>query len=116
MAQDDPVLATSFLRSAIAACIAETLTIPFDTAKVRLQLQLRSAAGNAPPHYKGPIGTLRTIVREEGILAPFKVRDGLHTRRRLCSRRQRVVGTNFERREAYASTVDIGLCPRTNAP
>lgn len=82
MAQDDPVLATSFLRSAVAACIAETLTIPFDTAKVRLQLQLRTA-GNAPLHYRGPIGTLRTIVKEEGLLAPFKVRGVRRTRRSL---------------------------------
>lgn len=75
MEEDDEVLATSFVRSAVAACIAETLTIPLDTAKVRLQLQSRGALAGSPLRYRGPFGTLRTIINEEGARAPFKVTD-----------------------------------------
>lgn len=39
--------------ASLSACISETLTIPFDTAKVRLQIQ-KTAAGEEP-RYKGLI-------------------------------------------------------------
>ena len=42
------------------------------SAQVRLQLQ--NIAGPGVIHkYKGPLGTIRTIVAEEGVFAPFKV-------------------------------------------
>ncbi|KAF5827525.1 mitochondrial carrier domain-containing protein [Dunaliella salina] len=50
----------TFAASAIAACTAETMTLPLDTAKVRLQLQ---QSGNK---YKGLFGTMATIAKEEG--------------------------------------------------
>lgn len=53
----------SFGASATAACTAELLTIPLDTAKVRLQLQAKSTG---PPKYRGLIGTVGTIAKEEG--------------------------------------------------
>ncbi|KAG2447691.1 hypothetical protein HYH02_007151 [Chlamydomonas schloesseri] len=63
----------TFLASAIAACTAEALTLPLDTAKVRLQLQ---AGGNK---YKGMLGTVATIAREEGPGALWKgIEPGLH--------------------------------------
>jgi len=62
-----------FLRSvgmaAFSACVAETLTIPVDTAKVRLQLQ-RTPEGQRP-RYAGLVGTARTVAKEEGALALF---------------------------------------------
>ncbi|GLC46638.1 Matrilysin [Pleodorina starrii] len=62
-----------FASSAIAACTAEALTLPLDTAKVRLQLQ---AGGNK---YKGLLGTVLTIAREEGPASLWKgLEPGLH--------------------------------------
>ncbi|KAH7672883.1 solute carrier family 25 (mitochondrial uncoupling protein) member 8/9 protein [Dioscorea alata] len=67
--------------SAIAACFAELCTIPLDTAKVRLQLQKKGASGDgvAIPKYRGMLGTVATIAREEGMAALWKgIVPGLH--------------------------------------
>ncbi|KAF7816055.1 mitochondrial uncoupling protein 2 [Senna tora] len=67
--------------SAFAACLAEFCTIPLDTAKVRLQLQKKAEAGDGTgvPKYRGLLGTIKTIAREEGILALWKgIVPGLH--------------------------------------
>ncbi|KXZ44839.1 hypothetical protein GPECTOR_61g792 [Gonium pectorale] len=62
-----------FASSAIAACTAEALTLPLDTAKVRLQLQSGSTK------YKGLLGTVLTIAREEGPSSLWKgLEPGLH--------------------------------------
>jgi solute carrier family 25 uncoupling protein 8/9 len=63
-----------FAASAISACTAEALTLPLDTAKVRLQLQ-----GGGAGKYKGLLGTCLTIAREEGPSALWKgLEPGLH--------------------------------------
>ncbi|EHA8590115.1 mitochondrial uncoupling protein 1 [Cocos nucifera] len=70
-----------FASSAIAACFAELCTIPLDTAKVRLQLQKKAAMGDvvAIPKYRGLLGTVATIAREEGLTALWKgIIPGLH--------------------------------------
>lgn len=70
-----------FASSAIAACFAEICTIPLDTAKVRLQLQKKAVAGDAiaAPQYRGMLGTVATIAREEGLAALWKgIIPGLH--------------------------------------
>eukprot|EP00195_Chlamydomonas_chlamydogama_P013027 CAMPEP_0202900304 /NCGR_PEP_ID=MMETSP1392-20130828/10982_1 /ASSEMBLY_ACC=CAM_ASM_000868 /TAXON_ID=225041 /ORGANISM="Chlamydomonas chlamydogama, Strain SAG 11-48b" /LENGTH=277 /DNA_ID=CAMNT_0049586673 /DNA_START=151 /DNA_END=984 /DNA_ORIENTATION=+ len=57
----------------MAACTAEALTLPLDTAKVRLQLQKE---GNK---YRGLLGTMKTIAAEEGPKALWKgLEPGLH--------------------------------------
>lgn len=56
-------------------------TIPLDTAKVRLQLQKKAVAGDVSslPKYKGMLGTVGTIAREEGVAALWKgIVPGLH--------------------------------------
>ena len=50
-----------------AAMVAETATIPLDTAKVRMQIQ-KVEPGEAP-RYNGLFGTTKTIAAEEGPLA-----------------------------------------------
>lgn len=73
--------AGTFLSSAFAACFAEFCTIPLDTAKVRLQLQRRVSAGDGTnsAKYKGMLGTMVTIAREEGLPALWKgIVPGLH--------------------------------------
>lgn len=70
-----PIWAT-FVSSAIAACTGEIATLPLDTAKVRLQLQAKS---EGVPKYKGLIGTVGTVAREEGVYALWKgLEPGLH--------------------------------------
>ncbi|CAN6692880.1 unnamed protein product [Malus baccata var. baccata] len=61
----------TFLCSAFAACFAEFCTIPLDTAKVRLQLQKKAVPGDGAgtPEYRGLLGTMATIAREEGLAA-----------------------------------------------
>ncbi|KAK9714062.1 hypothetical protein RND81_06G069100 [Saponaria officinalis] len=65
---------------AFAACFAEVCTIPLDTAKVRLQLQKKSVGDAASlPKYRGMLGTVGTISREEGLSALWKgIVPGLH--------------------------------------
>lgn len=70
-----------FACSAFAACIAELCTIPLDTAKVRLQLQKRIPLGDstAAPKYRGLLGTIATIAKEEGFFALWNgIVPGLH--------------------------------------
>ncbi|KAJ6850984.1 mitochondrial uncoupling protein 1-like [Iris pallida] len=70
-----------FASSAIAACLAEICTIPLDTAKVRLQLQKKAVSKDAGtvPKYRGMLGTVATIAREEGLTALWKgIIPGLH--------------------------------------
>ncbi|KAH9701567.1 mitochondrial uncoupling protein 2 [Citrus sinensis] len=81
--------AQTFLCSAFAACFAELFcewvlqlcTIPLDTAKVRLQLQKKTASGDgvSVSKYRGLMGTVVTIAREEGLWALWNgVIAGLH--------------------------------------
>lgn len=59
--------------AAAAATVAESSTIPLDVAKTRLQLQneLRGKVGGGKP-YRGMIGTLAGVYREEGPRALFR--------------------------------------------
>uniref|UniRef100_N1QWJ4 Mitochondrial uncoupling protein 3 n=1 Tax=Aegilops tauschii TaxID=37682 RepID=N1QWJ4_AEGTA len=69
--------AAVFISSAIASCFAEVCTIPLDTAKVRLQLQKKTAAG--PAGTVGMLGTMMSIAREEGVTALWKgIIPGFH--------------------------------------
>eukprot|EP00268_Persea_americana_P029970 TRINITY_DN2895_c0_g2_i9.p1 TRINITY_DN2895_c0_g2~~TRINITY_DN2895_c0_g2_i9.p1 ORF type:complete len:297 (+),score=48.68 TRINITY_DN2895_c0_g2_i9:124-891(+) len=73
--------AGTFASSAFAACFAEICTIPLDTAKVRLQLQKKAIAGEGVvlPKYRGMLGTVATIGKEEGLSALWKgIVPGLH--------------------------------------
>lgn len=58
----------------------QVCTIPLDTAKVRLQLQKSALAGDVTlPKYRGLLGTVGTIAREEGLRSLWKgVVPGLH--------------------------------------
>eukprot|EP00887_Chlorella_sp_A99_P003286 scaffold9.g3286.t1 len=60
-----------FVASAVATCTAEATTIPLDTAKVKLQLQGKVAAGQVPK-YRGLLGTCFTVAKEEGVAALWK--------------------------------------------
>ncbi|CAN8279227.1 unnamed protein product [Cochlearia groenlandica] len=78
--KSDLSLPKTFACSAFAACVGEVCTIPLDTAKVRLQLQKSAIAGDVSlPKYRGLLGTVGTIAREEGLRSLWKgVVPGLH--------------------------------------
>lgn len=58
------------LISGTAASVGEIATIPFDTAKVRLQNQVVGADGKK--NYTGLFNVLRKMVVEEGVRSPWK--------------------------------------------
>ncbi|KAI3525815.1 hypothetical protein L1887_04929 [Cichorium endivia] len=79
--KSDISFAGTFASSAFAACFAEICTIPLDTAKVRLQLQKKGIAGDGMvlPKYRGMLGTVGTIAKEEGLASLWRgIVPGLH--------------------------------------
>lgn len=65
----NPSFVKNFFSGGLAACIAEVCSIPFDTAKVRMQLQTGNSTG-VP--YRNIGHALTRIAAEEGPLALFK--------------------------------------------
>ncbi|XP_072231230.1 dicarboxylate carrier UCP2-like [Leuresthes tenuis] len=71
-----PSAAVKFVGAGAAACIADLITFPLDTAKVRLQIQgetrTSAATGTVPAmKYRGVFGTIITMVRTEGPLSLY---------------------------------------------
>ncbi|XP_019719892.1 mitochondrial uncoupling protein 2-like [Hippocampus comes] len=71
-----PSATVKFFGAGTAACIADLVTFPLDTAKVRLQVQgeIRKAEGANARKYHGVFGTISTMVRTEG---PMSLYNGL---------------------------------------
>ncbi|XP_051971982.1 mitochondrial uncoupling protein 2-like isoform X1 [Xyrauchen texanus] len=63
-----PTATVKFFGAGTAACFADLITFPLDTAKVRLQIQGESKATSelAAVKYRGVFGTITTMVRTEG--------------------------------------------------
>jgi len=78
----DISLPVKFASAGLAACFADVISFPFDTAKVRLQVQ-GEAVSAAGPQYRGLIGTMMSISRREG---PKALYNGLvpGLQRQLC--------------------------------
>ncbi|XP_067353445.1 mitochondrial brown fat uncoupling protein 1 [Channa argus] len=68
-----PPLGVKMASAGAAACIADIVTFPLDTAKVRLQIQGEKKAV-AGIRYRGVFGTISTMVRTEG---PKSLYNGL---------------------------------------
>ncbi|KAK9772661.1 putative Mitochondrial carrier domain-containing protein [Seiridium cardinale] len=59
---------SAFIAGGIAACGAVTATHPFETVKIRMQLQGElQSKGHQPHHYRGPFQAVSMIVRNEGM-------------------------------------------------
>ncbi|XP_042287747.1 mitochondrial uncoupling protein 2-like [Thunnus maccoyii] len=69
-----PSAAVKFFGAGTAACIADLVTFPLDTAKVRLQIQGEAEKGASAKKYRGVFGTIATMVRTEG---PRSLYNGL---------------------------------------
>uniref|UniRef100_A0A4D5R9B7 Mitochondrial uncoupling protein 2 n=1 Tax=Scolopendra viridis TaxID=118503 RepID=A0A4D5R9B7_SCOVI len=89
----EPSLVAKFLSAGTAACIADIITFPLDTAKVRLQIQgegtVAQSGGSllkqssAEFKYRGMFGTIITMARQEG---PKSLYNGLPAglQRQMC--------------------------------
>ncbi|KAK7937981.1 uncharacterized protein PG986_014849 [Apiospora aurea] len=63
----------AFIAGGIAACGAVTATHPFETVKIRMQLQGElQTKGHQPHHYRGPIHGVSVIVRNEGLKGIYR--------------------------------------------
>jgi len=63
----------AFIAGGIAACGAVTATHPFETVKIRMQLQGElQTKGHQIRHYNGPIHGVRVIVANEGIKGIYR--------------------------------------------
>lgn len=63
----------AFIAGGIAACGAVTATHPFETVKIRMQLQGElQHKGLQPHHYRGPIHGVSVIVRNEGLRGIYR--------------------------------------------
>ncbi|RQM06275.1 hypothetical protein DH86_00001080 [Scytalidium sp. 3C] len=63
----------AFIAGGIAACGAVTATHPFETVKIRMQLQGElQEKGHQPRMYKGPIHGVSVIVRNEGLRGIYR--------------------------------------------
>ncbi|XP_070771976.1 mitochondrial brown fat uncoupling protein 1 [Enoplosus armatus] len=68
-----PPLGVKMASAGAAACIADLVTFPLDTAKVRLQIQGEKTAVEGI-RYRGVFGTISTMIRTEG---PKSLYNGL---------------------------------------
>ncbi|KAK2604834.1 hypothetical protein N8I77_007732 [Diaporthe amygdali] len=63
----------AFIAGGIAACGAVTATHPFETVKIRMQLQGElQDKGHQPHHYRGPFHGVSVIVRNEGLRGIYR--------------------------------------------
>ncbi|XP_057676013.1 dicarboxylate carrier SLC25A8-like isoform X2 [Corythoichthys intestinalis] len=71
-----PSATVKFFGAGAAACVADLVTFPLDTAKVRLQVQgeIQKVEGTNSRRYRGVFGTISTMVRTEG---PMSLYNGL---------------------------------------
>ncbi|KAL5598812.1 hypothetical protein BROUX41_003854 [Berkeleyomyces rouxiae] len=62
-----------FIAGGIAACGAVTATHPFETVKIRMQLQGElQTKGHQPHHYRGPLHGVSVILRHEGLRSLYR--------------------------------------------
>ncbi|KAK6943561.1 Mitochondrial substrate/solute carrier [Dillenia turbinata] len=92
--------------------LVQIFTIPLDTAKVRLQLQKKAGEGDVGlPKYRGLLGTVRTIAREEGLASLWKgIVPGLH---RQCLFGGLRIGLYEPVRDLYVGKDHVGDIPLT---
>ncbi|XP_051933678.1 mitochondrial uncoupling protein 2-like isoform X3 [Hippocampus zosterae] len=84
----NPSVAVKLFSAGAAGCVADLVTFPLDTAKVRLQIQGESepSARGQRATYRGAFGTMFTIVRTEGARGLYNgLLAGLHRQMSFAS-------------------------------
>ncbi|ERE79814.1 brown fat uncoupling protein 1 [Cricetulus griseus] len=61
-----PTMGVKIFSAGVAACLADIITFPLDTAKVRLQIQGEGQTSSTI-RYKGVLGTITTLAKTEGL-------------------------------------------------
>ncbi|XP_032743669.1 mitochondrial brown fat uncoupling protein 1 [Rattus rattus] len=61
-----PTMGVKIFSAGVSACLADIITFPLDTAKVRLQIQGEGQASSTI-RYKGVLGTITTLAKTEGL-------------------------------------------------
>uniref|UniRef100_A0A452R4P2 Mitochondrial brown fat uncoupling protein 1 n=1 Tax=Ursus americanus TaxID=9643 RepID=A0A452R4P2_URSAM len=69
-----PTMTVKIFSAGVAACAADVITFPLDTAKVRLQVIQGECQTSKAIRYKGVLGTITTLAKTEG---PMKLYSGL---------------------------------------
>ncbi|XP_057312554.1 putative mitochondrial transporter UCP3 [Hydractinia symbiolongicarpus] len=95
---------TKMVAASLSASMAEIVTIPIDTAKVRLQMQGENTntKGSKQLKYRGMIHTMITIAKEEGPRSMYKgLTAGIHRQVCFCGIR---IGLYDSVRKLYGDT------------
>lgn len=110
-AELNPTVAVKILSAGTAGCVADLVTFPLDTAKVRLQIQGESKAISRSKRYKGVFGTIFTIVRSEGPRSLYSgLVAGLHRQMSFASVR---IGLYDSMKQFYTrGSGDVGIGTR----
>uniref|UniRef100_A0A8C4LPQ9 Mitochondrial brown fat uncoupling protein 1 n=1 Tax=Equus asinus TaxID=9793 RepID=A0A8C4LPQ9_EQUAS len=69
-----PTMAVKIFSAGVAACVADVIAFPLDTAKVRLQVIQGERQTSSALRYNGILGTITTLAKTEG---PMKLYSGL---------------------------------------
>jgi len=114
---EDPTISVKFFSAGIAASTADLFTFPLDVAKVRLQIQgegVVTTAGVSAAKYRGMLGTIRTIAKEEGFFALYNgIVPGLQ--RQMCFASVRI-GLYDTVKGAYSQVFGGETKHHTNVP
>uniref|UniRef100_A0A3B4A6Q8 Dicarboxylate carrier UCP2 n=1 Tax=Periophthalmus magnuspinnatus TaxID=409849 RepID=A0A3B4A6Q8_9GOBI len=110
-----PTATIKFFGAGTAACIADLITFPLDTAKVRLQVQgenVKIEGANATK-YRGVFGTIATMVRTEGPRSLYNgLVAGLQRQMSFASVR---IGLYDSMKQFYTRGTDAGIVTRLMA-
>lgn len=106
-----PTVSVKIFSAGAAACVADLVTFPLDTAKVRLQIQGESKSINVQKRYRGVFGTIFTMVRTEGPRSLYNgLIAGLH--RQMCFASVRI-GLYDSMKQFYTrGSGDVGIGTR----
>ncbi|XP_074646035.1 dicarboxylate carrier UCP2-like [Tubulanus polymorphus] len=125
---EEPTITVKFFSAGIAASTADLFTFPLDVAKVRLQIQGEGCVSNvavengaaalesaaAKVKYRGMLGTIATIAKEEGFFALYNgIVPGLQ--RQMCFASVRI-GLYDTVKGAYSSVFGGETSHHTNIP
>lgn len=106
-----PTVAVKIFSAGTAACVADLVTFPLDTAKVRLQIQGETKSMNVQKKYRGVFGTIITMVKTEGPRSLYSgLVAGLHRQMSFASVR---IGLYDSMKQFYTrGSGDVGIGTR----
>ncbi|XP_077467507.1 dicarboxylate carrier UCP2-like [Stigmatopora argus] len=107
-----PPVLVKVLSAGAAGCVADLVTFPLDTAKVRLQIQgeSKALARGQKPMYRGVFGTIFTIKNSEGVRGLYNgLIAGLHRQMGFASVRVGLYDTMKHLYSGGSEDASIGI-------